>query len=108
MPKILKEEIAKPLAEVVISNIRMNNPDFSDAQIRAVLNYAAKMTTPFVKKAAPVAVQEAAPVAVQEAAPVAVQEAQAIEQPAEEPVAQESVKEFLEDENIEPSTNTYL
>ena len=92
MPKILKEEIAKPLAEVVISNIRMNNPDFSDAQIRAVLNYAAKMTTPFVKKAAPVAVQEA----------------QAIEQPAEEPVAQESVKEFLEDENIEPSTNTYL
>ena len=54
MPKILKPEVAKPIAEDILATIRARNPQLSDAQIRAALNLAATMTTPFVKRAAPV------------------------------------------------------
>ena len=130
MPKILKEEIAKPIGEEVITMIRQKYPALNDQQIRAVLNYAAKMTTPFVKKSVPVQapvpapvalpVQAPAPVAlpepVQEAAPAVpqeqVQEHQAREQYAreayQEPVAQEPAQEILEEDNTEPSADTYL
>jgi len=122
MPKILKEEIAKPIGEEVITMIRQKYPALNDQQIRAVLNYAAKMTTPFVKKAEPV--QEAVPEAepVQDAAPEPVaqeqvqehqareqyaKEAYAQEPVAQEPVAQEPVQEILEEENREPVTESF-
>jgi hypothetical protein len=50
MPKILKEEVAKPIAEEVLLSIRTKHPELSDPQVRAVLNTAASLTTPFVKK----------------------------------------------------------
>ena len=50
MPKILNADIAKTLADVILSKIRSDNPELSDAQIRAVLNTAASLTNPFVKK----------------------------------------------------------
>jgi len=54
MPKILKAEIARPIAEDVLSQLRAGHPEFNDAQIRAVLNTAASLTAPFVKKAIPI------------------------------------------------------
>jgi len=50
MPKILKEEIAKLIGGEVIAMVREKYSKLNDQQIRAALNYAAKMTTPFVKK----------------------------------------------------------
>ena len=50
MPKILNAEVAKTLAYKVLAGLRSDHPELSDAQIRAVLNTAASLTTPFVKK----------------------------------------------------------
>ena len=53
MPKILKPEVAKPIAEEVVATIRARHPQLNDAQIRAALNMAATLTVPFVKRVAP-------------------------------------------------------
>ena len=70
MPKILSAEIAKPIGEELIAIIREQHPNLTDQQIRAVLNYAAKMTTPFVKKAEPVTEEVAEPVTEEVSEPV--------------------------------------
>ena len=54
MLKILKEETAKLIGEEVIMMIREKHQELNDQQIRAALNHAARMTTPFVKKVQPV------------------------------------------------------
>ena len=51
MPKILKPEVAKPIAEGIIAWIKKEHPELTDPQIRAALNTAASLTTPVVKKA---------------------------------------------------------
>jgi len=76
MPKILNAEVAKTLAYKVLAGLRSDHPELSDAQIRAVLNTAASLTTPFVKK-----VTTPAPEPVQE--PVA----EPVQEPVAEPVA---------------------
>jgi len=63
MPKLIKEEVAKPIAEEVIAGIRAKHPELDDAKIRAVLNAASKMTAPRVKKIEPAPSQEPAPAA---------------------------------------------
>jgi len=75
MPKILNAEVAKTLAYKVLAGLRSEHPEFNDAQIRAVLNTAASLTTPFVKKvttpvAEPVQEQVQEPVAEAVAEPV--------------------------------------
>jgi len=88
MPKILKEQLAKPIGEEVIAMIREKHPTLTDQQIRAVLNYAAKMTTPFVKKADPVTEEVADPVTEEVADPVTEEVADPVTEEVADPVTE--------------------
>jgi len=61
MPKIIKDEVVKPIAEDLIATLRSKHPELLDSHIRAVLNAARKLTAPVVRKEKAEAVAENTP-----------------------------------------------